>query len=450
MVTQNTTPDIKYTVTAPSGSTCNLVANEFETGVSAISNTCGGSMPLLIASGNEGTTVSGTIITSTTAGTIQLQAAQNSLSALATSINTGSSFVAYRLRGADLAEVYYSQDNSISEGMLVSLTQAGMSQVQKSEIPYDMNVLGVVSTKPGLVIGEADGDEKPIIVGLAGRVPVKVTNQNGAIQAGDYITTSSIPGIGMKATEPGQVVGKALTGLPEDVEEGEIIVFIQNSYFDGLYTSMNSTADYGQELISNDSRTVLENGSIADRLTHLVRRALERLSSVFIDFKAWIRELKAEKIETQELCVGNVCVTEQQFLELFESNNIDYSTNEETDDVTEEESSENTEDETSDGSQETNGDTGSGSGTESETQDNSNETTTPDQNTPTGESESNPSSGDETGSGESSSDTSSGGESLGSTSSGDSTDSNQSSDTSDSGEGSGESSPSGDGGESQN
>lgn len=44
-----------------------------------------------------------------------------------------------------------------------------------------------------MVIGEADGSGKPVIVGLAGRVPVKVSTKNGDIAPGDYITTSDIP-----------------------------------------------------------------------------------------------------------------------------------------------------------------------------------------------------------------------------------------------------------------
>ena len=64
------------------------------------------------------------------------------------------------------------------------------------------------------MIGEADGEGKPVIVGLSGRVPVKVSTKNGDIRPGDYITTSDIPGVGMRATRAGHVIGKALTGLP--------------------------------------------------------------------------------------------------------------------------------------------------------------------------------------------------------------------------------------------
>lgn len=35
----------------------------------------------------------------------------------------------------------------------------------------------------------------------------------------------------MKATEPGRVIGKALTGL-SGTDQGTVVVFIQNTYFD--------------------------------------------------------------------------------------------------------------------------------------------------------------------------------------------------------------------------
>lgn len=146
-----------------------------------------------------------------------------------------------RLSGADVAEIYYALDGSIREGDIVSLAGDGVSQVQKSTSPYDSKAIGVISTKPGITMGEADGAGKPVIVGLAGRVPVKVTTKNGDINTGDYITTSDIPGVGMKATQPGRVIGKALTGL-SGVEQGTIVIFIQNTYFDGIDESEYAAA----------------------------------------------------------------------------------------------------------------------------------------------------------------------------------------------------------------
>src|SRR5439155_8807973 len=45
---------------------------------------------------------------------------------------------------------------------------------------------------------------------LAGRVPVKVSAENGPVQIGDLLAPSSTPGVAMRATEPGPTVGVAL------------------------------------------------------------------------------------------------------------------------------------------------------------------------------------------------------------------------------------------------
>jgi hypothetical protein len=72
----------------------------------------------------------------------------------------------------------------------------------------------VVSTKPGILLGfddtptrEGDG-QYPIA--LKGRVPVKVSTENGPINPGDQLMLSTIPGTAMKATGTGAVIGIAL------------------------------------------------------------------------------------------------------------------------------------------------------------------------------------------------------------------------------------------------
>ena len=54
------------------------------------------------------------------------------------------------------------------------------------------SVAGIVSEKPAFRIGSGT------MLALAGRVPVKVTNENGNIKIGDLLTTSSISGYAMK------------------------------------------------------------------------------------------------------------------------------------------------------------------------------------------------------------------------------------------------------------
>ena len=113
--------------------------------------------------------------------------------------------------GADIAESYYSSE--LLEAGDIVYTQ-GKYSVGKASSPSDA-VIGVVSTKPGLTLGEGEVqysslNEYP--VGLAGRIPVKLSTENGPISIGDEIALSSIPGIGMKydPSKPGTIIGIAL------------------------------------------------------------------------------------------------------------------------------------------------------------------------------------------------------------------------------------------------
>jgi hypothetical protein len=107
----------------------------------------------------------------------------------------------------DLAETFYSYED-LDRGDIV--TAKGGAEVGKAA--SSSPVVGVVSTAPGITLGEElstpFGAEKHPIA-LAGRVPVKVSDENGHINVGDTITLSSLDGIGMKDGE-GAVVGIAL------------------------------------------------------------------------------------------------------------------------------------------------------------------------------------------------------------------------------------------------
>ncbi|MFN8481979.1 MAG: hypothetical protein U0768_02835 [Anaerolineae bacterium] len=88
-------------------------------------------------------------------------------------------------------------------------------ELTQSTEPYQTSVVGVYSTAPGFVGGQAMGDSAKGKVPLAvvGVAPVKVTDENGAVRPGDLLTTSKTPGHAMKAKPDapnGTIVGKAL------------------------------------------------------------------------------------------------------------------------------------------------------------------------------------------------------------------------------------------------
>ena len=154
----------------------------------------------------------------------------------------------------DLAEDYPTKD-SLEAGDVLSISQTDNGYVEKSNGTYDTNVIGVYSTKPGFRLSETDatidgGKEVPIA--LAGKVPVKVSSENGAIHKGDYLTTSSVAGVAMKATKPGQAIGKALEDFTGD-GTGKILVFVNISFADPKKALANITDDNGNLAISNIS-----------------------------------------------------------------------------------------------------------------------------------------------------------------------------------------------------
>ncbi|HEX2976824.1 MAG TPA: hypothetical protein VHO68_12885, partial [Bacteroidales bacterium] len=112
---------------------------------------------------------------------------------------------------ADVAEHIYDTNNNTEPADVVVADPQNKISAVKSSKPYQTSVIGVVSTKPMLTMGneliidEVTGDQlknpKPTArLALTGRVPVKISGENGNIQPGDFLTTSSIAGTAMKWT----------------------------------------------------------------------------------------------------------------------------------------------------------------------------------------------------------------------------------------------------------
>jgi len=89
-------------------------------------------------------------------------------------------------------------------------------------------VAGVVSTEPGVVLGQEGASAKLALLALIGAVPVKVTNEGGPIRSGDLLVTSSTPGHAMRWAGPDPcpcaLVGKALEPMTDT--HGIILVLL--------------------------------------------------------------------------------------------------------------------------------------------------------------------------------------------------------------------------------
>lgn len=116
----------------------------------------------------------------------------------------------YTTPAADLAERVPGSE-PMEPGDVVEVDPGATGVFRRSRTPYTSRIAGIVSTRPGVLLGHEEGS-KDAPLALAGRVPVKVTLEGGAIRPGDLLTASSTPGRAMKATEAwrGGIVGTAL------------------------------------------------------------------------------------------------------------------------------------------------------------------------------------------------------------------------------------------------
>jgi hypothetical protein len=99
----------------------------------------------------------------------------------------------------------------------------GSNRAVASRTAYDTRVIGVVSDRPGVLLGERGADK--IKVAHSGRVRVKVV---APVASGDLLVASAIPGHAMRSAprevKPGTILGKALEPLPRG--EGEVLALL--------------------------------------------------------------------------------------------------------------------------------------------------------------------------------------------------------------------------------
>lgn len=94
----------------------------------------------------------------------------------------------------------------VSDGSILSSGSKGAVQ---TIVPYDSQVLGVVSRDAAIIFNTAAAaNVVPVI--STGTVYVLVSSSEGNIKKGDLLTSSTIPGVAAKATKEGFVLGSAM------------------------------------------------------------------------------------------------------------------------------------------------------------------------------------------------------------------------------------------------
>jgi hypothetical protein len=131
----------------------------------------------------------------------------------------------------DVAE-WVPAEEQLAAGTVVVLNANKSNQVISSSQSYDTRVAGVISSQPGITLGEKS--DSKVLVATTGRVLVNVDATNGPIQIGDLLVTSDREGFAMKSApveiggarihRPGTLIGKALEPLAGGT--GKILVLL--------------------------------------------------------------------------------------------------------------------------------------------------------------------------------------------------------------------------------
>jgi hypothetical protein len=131
----------------------------------------------------------------------------------------------------DVAEWVLSR-RQLTAGTVVILDTMRINAVAPSFRVYDTHIAGVVSSQPGVILGE--GGAGKVMVATTGRVKVKVDASSHPIKIGDLLVTSGKPGVAMRSQpirvggtlihRSGTIIGKALEPLAKG--EGEILVLL--------------------------------------------------------------------------------------------------------------------------------------------------------------------------------------------------------------------------------
>jgi len=223
------------------------------------------------------------------------------------------------------------QNEKFEKGMLLSLASSS-STFTKSSKPYDSKLLGVATF-------DAQGIAKPVILG---KFEVLVSSVNGKIEIGDPLTSSEIPGVAMKATEPGRVIGIALEPFDGTTTQCTSTEIFENGATTTTTTCETIQSDVGKIMVFVNPHwslgSLAENGSlqeegsrkeevgILDQFTLAIKKSLEKLGLLLENGIAKVKEIFAEKVTTKQICLEGddgetICVDKNQLKQLLQQTN---------------------------------------------------------------------------------------------------------------------------------
>lgn len=177
------------------------------------------------------------------------------------------------------------KDSEAKVGDIVIKSEKGIVLANR---PYSPELVGVIGENPIMVFGKATTSTLSVI--YLGEAQIRVSNINGEIKKGDFITSSEKPGVGQKATQSGFVVAKALEDFNQ--EEGLIKAEVDIQY---VNIAQPVTPDQKKVSPVNILTKIIEQLQEAQNLPEILRYIFAILlagGSFFAGFFSFIRALQ--------------------------------------------------------------------------------------------------------------------------------------------------------------
>jgi hypothetical protein len=167
----------------------------------------------------------------------------------------------------NIANAFSIDGGSAPEGSTISFKDG---KYILSHEPYDKDAVGVISIVPDIEYQNNTALQGTVPLITSGTGHVRVSAKNGAIQQGDPLTTSDIPGVAIKATKTGFIIGRAEESFdPSDgSEEKNIIVTLDVKFaFSDQSPLSEQIGDRLQTMVNINLAAALNNPILAFRYT---------------------------------------------------------------------------------------------------------------------------------------------------------------------------------------
>lgn len=181
----------------------------------------------------------------------------------------------------DLAErVDVASDETIEPGDVMVVDPRAQDTYMLSKGAYAPAVAGVISTNPSIIIGSGKTKYEAELA-IIGRVPIKVTDENGPIKRGDMLVSASTTGHAMRydpSLDTNGAVGIIGIALdPFDGKQGKILSLVRSGW---MNTQNQTIAQIKQDMVALAERMAEDLQANKEQITVVEHNGkLERLNS---------------------------------------------------------------------------------------------------------------------------------------------------------------------------